>query len=461
MRRKNTPDIMLLDGWREYRHSKDMNRDIHRRVWLIAGPIIISNISVPMLGAVDTAVMGHLPDPKYIGGVAIGAMVFTFIYWGFGFLRMGTGGLTAQAFGAKDADEVRACLARAAVVGIPAALILIALQSPIAAAAFSILEASADVETLGREYFFVRIWGAPATLMNFALLGWFIGCQNTKAALWHQLSLNSVNIVLDLVFVLGCGWGVAGVAAATAIADVIAVIIGLLLALPILRKLGGRFAWANILETQKIKRTITLNVDIFIRTICLVFAFAYFTAQGAAFGNVVLAANAVMLNFQTFMAHALDGFAHAVEALGGGAIGAKDRRAFRDAVRVSVFWGLVVALGFTLIYLVAGPFIIDALTGIETVRKASREFLVWSIVMPLIAVFPFLFDGIFLGATRGATMRNAMIVSLLIYLVCCYALVPLWGNDGLWASLTIFMGARGLTLGVRYPGLVRSVGRVG
>ena len=452
---------MLLDGRREYRHSKDMNRDIHRRVWLIAGPIIISNISVPMLGAVDTAVMGHLPDPKYIGGVAIGAMVFTFIYWGFGFLRMGTGGLTAQAFGAKDVDEVRACLARAAVVGIPAALTLIALQFPIATMAFSILEASADVEALAQEYFFVRIWGAPATLMNFALLGWFIGCQNTKAALWHQLSLNGVNIVLDLVFVVGCGWGVAGVAAATAIADVIAVIIGLLLALPIMRKLGGRFAWVNILEAQKIKRTIALNVNIFVRTICLVSAFAYFTAQGAAFGNVVLAANAVMLNFQTFMAHALDGFAHAVEALGGGAIGAKDRRAFRDAVRVSVFWGLVVAHGFTLIYLVAGPFIIDALTGIETVREASREFLVWSIVMPLIAVFPFLFDGIFLGATRGATMRNAMIVSLLIYLVCCYALVPLWGNDGLWASLTIFMGARGLTLGVRYPGLVRSVGPVG
>jgi MATE family multidrug resistance protein len=438
-----------------------MKRDTHRRVWLIAGPIIISNISVPMLGAVDTAVMGHLPDPKYLGGVAIGAMVFTFIYWGFGFLRMGTGGLTAQAFGAKDADEVRACLARAAVIGIPVALILIALQLPIATVAFSILEASPDVEALAQEYFFVRIWGAPATLMNFALLGWFIGCQNTKAALWHQLSLNGVNIVLDLVFVLGFGWGVAGVAAATAIADGVAVVIGLFLALPILRKLGGEFVRAKILEASKIKRTIALNVDIFIRTICLVSAFAYFTAQGAAFGNVVLAANAVLLNFQTFMAHALDGLAHAAEALGGEAIGAKDRKAFRDAVRVSVFWGMVVAVGFSLLYLIAGPFIIDALTGIESVRETSREYLVWSVAMPLIAVFPFLLDGIFLGGTRGATMRNAMIASLLIYLACCYFLVPLWGNDGLWASLAIFMGARGLTLGVRYPALARSVGREG
>jgi len=438
-----------------------MNRETHKRVWLIAGPIIISNISVPMLGAVDTAVMGHLPDPKYLGGVAIGAMVFTFIYWGFGFLRMGTGGLTAQAFGAQDADEVRACLARAAVIGIPAALILIVLQLPIASVAFSILEASSDVENLAQEYFFVRIWGAPATLMNFALLGWFIGCQNTKAALWHQLSLNGVNIVLDLVFVVWFGWGVAGVAAATAIADAVAVVIGLFLALPILRGLGGQFVRAKILEASKIKRTVALNIDIFIRTICLVSAFAYFTAQGAAFGNVVLAANAVLLNFQTFMAHALDGFAHSAEALGGGAIGAKDRRAFRDAVRVSVFWGLVVAVGFSLLYLVAGPVIIDVLTGIETVRETGRDFLVWSAVMPLIAVFPFLLDGIFLGATRGATMRNAMIVSLMIYVASCYFLVPLWGNDGLWASLTIFMGARGLTLGVRYPALLRSVGRDG
>ncbi|MFT5488486.1 MAG: MATE family multidrug resistance protein [Alphaproteobacteria bacterium] len=438
-----------------------MNRDTHRRVWLIAGPIIISNISVPMLGAVDTAVMGHLPDPKYLGGVAIGAMVFTFIYWGFGFLRMGTGGLTAQAFGAKDADEVRACLARAAVIGIPAALILIVLQLPLASVAFSILEASPDVEALAQEYFFVRIWGAPATLMNFALLGWFIGCQNTKAALWHQLSLNGVNIVLDLVFVLGFGWGVAGVAAATAIADGVAVVIGLFLALPILRKLGGEFVRAKILETSKIKRTVALNVDIFIRTICLVSAFAYFTAQGAAFGNVVLAANAVLLNFQTIMAHALDGLAHAAEALGGGAIGAKDRKGFRDAVRVSVFWGMVVAVGFSLFYLVSGPLIIDALTGIDSVRVVAREYLGWSVLMPLIAVFPFLLDGIFLGGTRGATMRNAMIVSLLIYLACCYFLVPLWGNDGLWVSLTIFMGARGVTLGVRYPALVRSVGREG
>lgn len=435
-----------------------MSRETHIRVWHIAGPIIISNISVPMLGAVDTAVVGHLPDAKYLGGVAVGAMIFTFIYWGFGFLRMGTGGLTAQAFGAKDADEVRACLARAAVIGIPAAFILILLQVPIAMLAFSIVNASAEVEILAEEYFFVRIWGAPATLMNFALLGWFIGVQNTKAALIHQLALNGVNIVLDLVFVLGFGWGVTGVAAATALADVFAVIVGVLLALPVLRRLGGAFVREKIMETAKLRRTIALNVDIFIRTICLVSAFAYFTAQGAAFGNIALAANAVLLNFQTFMAHALDGLAHAAEALGGGAIGARDRKAFRDAVRISMLWGVVVAIGFALAYYIAGPAVIDALTGIEDVRDTARSYLPWAIAMPLVAVFPFVFDGVFLGATRGATMRNGMIASLGIYIVCCYFLIPLWGNDGLWASLTIFMGARGLTLAVRYPALERSVG---
>ncbi len=435
-----------------------MKREIHSRMWRLAAPIIISNISVPMLGAVDTAVVGHLPDARYLGGVAVGALVFTFIYWGFGFLRMGTGGLTAQAFGAEDADEVRACLARAAVIGIPVALILIILQAPIAWVAFTIVEATPEVEALAREYFFTRIWGAPATLMNFALLGWFIGVQNTKAALWHQLTLNGVNIVLDLVFVIGFGWGVAGVAAATAIADVAALAFGLWLALPIQRRLGGAFVRAKILEAEKIRRTVALNVDIFIRTICLVSAFAYFTAQGSAFGNVVLAANAVLLNFQTFMAHALDGFAHAAEALGGRAIGARDRQAFRDAVRAAMLWGLIVAIAFTLVYLLAGVAIVELLTGIQDVRAAAREYIVWSVVMPLVAVFPFVLDGVFLGATRGRTMRIAMIVSLVIYVVACLTFVPMWGNHGLWGALLIFMGARGVTLGVRYPALERSVG---
>lgn len=436
-----------------------MNRESHRRVWRIAGPIIISNISVPLLGAVDTFVMGHLPEPKFLGAVAIGAMIFSFLYWGFGFLRMGTGGLTAQAFGAGDGDEVRACLARAAVVGLPAALILILLQYPIALVAFAMVEASDAVEELARRYFFVRIWGAPATLINFALLGWFIGVQRARSALWHQLWLNGVNIVLDIVFVLGFGWDVEGVAAATVVAEVSAVAFGLWLVRPILPRVGGAFVRARILDAARLRVTMALNADIFVRTICLVFAFAWFTVQGAKFGDAVLAANAVLLNFQTFMAHALDGFAHSAEALGGRAIGARDRRAFRDAVFASACWAVAVAAGFCVVYGAAGGLLIDLLTTIEEVRGTARAHLVWSAVMPLVAVFPFLFDGVFLGATRGRAMRNAMIVSVGIYLAACQAFVPLWGNHGLWAALLAFMGARGITLGVRYGALERSVGQ--
>ena len=436
-----------------------MSRESHRRVWRIAGPIIVSNVSVPLLGAVDTFVMGHLPEPKYLGAVAVGAMIFTFLYWGFGFLRMGTGGLTAQAFGARDGDEVRACLARAAIVAAPVSLALILLQYPASLAALALVDASAAVEELARAYFSVRIWGAPATLMNFALLGWFIGCRRARTALWHQLFLNGANIVLDLVFVLGLGWDVEGVAAATVIAEFGAMGLGLWLARPILVRVGGAFVRERILDRAQLRRTFALSADIFVRTVCVVFAFAYFTARGAAFGDVMLAANAILLNFQTFMAHALDGFAHAAETLGGGAVGARDRREFREAVRTSALWALIAAVGFAAAYTVAGPLLVDLLTGIAEVRDAAREYLVWSQVMPLVSVVPFVLDGVFLGATRGRTMRNAMVASLAVYLVACFSLIPLWGNHGLWAALTIFMGVRGVTLLIRYPALERSVGR--
>ncbi len=436
-----------------------MNRASHLRVWRVAGPIMASNVSVPLLGAVDTFVMGHLPDPAFLGAVAVGAMIFTFLYWGFGFLRMGTGGLTAQAYGARDGDEVRACLARAALVALPVSLVLIAVQGPVSFVALELVDASARVEELAADYFRVRIWGAPATLANFALLGWFIGCRRARTALWHQLWLNGVNILLDLVFVLGFGWGVAGVAAATVVAEFAAAAFGLRLARPVLRGLGGAFVRGRILDGARMRRTVALSADIFVRTVCLVFAFAYFTARGAAFGDVVLAANAILLNFQTFMAHALDGFAHAAEALGGNAVGARDRRRFRDAVHASTLWAVIVAAGFSAVYVAAGAHVIDLLTGIPEVRAAARDFLAWSQVLPLLSVLPFVLDGIFLGATRGRAMRNAMALSLAAYLGACFWLVPLWGNHGLWAALAIFMAARGVTLGVLYPGLERSVGR--
>lgn len=432
--------------------------DWNRRVSRLAFPIIISNVSVPLLGAVDTAVVGHLPEAHHLGAVAVGAMVFNFIYWGFGFLRMGTTGFTAQAHGAGDADEVRATVARAMVIGIVGAALLLLIQVPIAALAFSVIEASGNVERLARDYFFIRIWGAPAALTNYVLLGWFLGLQNARAAMWVQIWMNGLNIVLDLLFVLGFGWGVGGVALATVIAEYSAVGFGLVMAARMLRGVGGAFRRDIIADPKPLRRMLSVNADILMRTVLLVFAFAYFTAQGAKMGDVTLAANAVLMNFQLFMAHALDGFAHAVQALAGVAIGARDRGAFRAAVRVSTIWAAWVAVGFTVAYAAAGMWIVAALTGIAEVRAAAAAYLPWAVAMPILSVWAYQLDGIFLGATRGSVLRNAMAVSVLVYIGACLVLVPMLGNHGLWLALSLFMALRGVTLATRYPALERSIG---
>ncbi len=429
----------------------------HGRVWRLAFPIIISNISVPLLGAVDTAVVGHLPDAKYLGGVALGAMIMSFVYWGFGFLRMGTTGLTAQAHGAGDADEVRASLARAALIGFAIGMVLMALQLPIAYVAFSMVDGSAEVEELARAYFAIRVFGAPGALVGYAYLGWFLGVQNARATLYVQLWMNGLNIALDLLFVLGFGWGVEGVALATVISEYAGAALCLWLAHRMFPRIGGRFLRARILARDRLIHTIAFNRDVFLRTICLVFAFAYFTARGAEMGDVMLAVNAVLLNFQIFMAHGLDGLAHAVQALAGGAIGARDRNAFHAAVRVSTQWAAALAVGVTVVYALAGHGIINMLTGIPEIREAAVIYLPWMIVSPVVSIWAYQLDGIFLGATRGHAMRNAMMASLAIYLALCWVLVPLWGNHGLWLSLMGFMAARGLTLWAFYPALNRAI----
>ena len=429
----------------------------HGRVWRLAFPIILSNISIPLLGAVDTAVVGHLPDAKYLGGVAIGAMIMSFVYWGFGFLRMGTTGLTAQAHGAGDADEVCASLARAALIGLVIGIALMALQLPLASMAFSLIESSAEVEELARSYFSIRVFGAPAALVGYAYLGWFLGVQNARVTLFVQLWMNGLNIALDLLFVLGFGWGVEGVALATVISEYAGVALCLWLAHRMFPGLGGKFLRARILARDRLIHTLAFNLDVFLRTICVVFAFAYFTARGAEMGDLILAANAVLFNFQIFMAHGLDGLAHTVQALAGGAIGARDRNAFRAAVRVSTMWASVLAIGFTAVYALAGHGIINMLTGLADVRESAAIFLPWVIISPVVSIWAYQLDGIFLGATRGHAMRNAMIVSLMVYLALCWFLVPLWGNHGLWVSLMGFMAARGITLWMAYPALNRAV----
>ena len=429
----------------------------HRRVWVLAGPIMLSNMTTPLLGAVDTAVVGQLPDAAYIGGVAIGAIVFSFLFWGFGFLRMGTTGFTAQAYGAGDHDELRATLLRPLVLALGLGALLIALRAPIGMLAFELLEASPEVEALAASYYEIRIWSAPAALVNYTVLGWLLGTQRARTALVLQVALNGVNVVLDLAFVIGLGWGVEGVALASLIAETGAAALGIAVVGRILARSGGRWDWARLLRRDRVVALFRVNLDIFLRTLALVVAFGYFTAQSAKMGDVTLAANAILLHLQTIMAYGLDGFSHAAEILAGGALGARSRPAFQGAVRAATIWGFGTAVLVALAYAALGPALIELFTVLPEVRTTAEAFLPWMILSPLVSVWSFLLDGIFIGTTRTAAMRNAMAVSLLAYLGACWLLVPALGNHGLWLAFTLFMAVRAITLAVVYPRLLRDI----
>ncbi|MEO2006168.1 MAG: MATE family efflux transporter [Candidatus Poribacteria bacterium] len=428
------------------------------RVWRLAGPLILSNMSIPLLGAVDTAVVGRMPDPSYIGAVALGSLVFSYLYWGCGFLRMGTTGLTAQAVGAGDLDEARAVFLRAAIVGAAAALLFVSLQAVIGKSAFGLLGGSVEVERLANLYFRTRIWGAPAALANFAVIGWLFGVEKTRYTLAIQIVQNLLNMGLDLLFVMAFGWGIRGVAVATVISEYVGLALGIVFVLRAARGVGGTWRWDLVAHRERLLHLLRVNGDIFIRTLALITGFAYFTQQGARMGDVTLAANAILMHFQAIQAYGLDAFAHAAEILIGGAVGSGRRDAFRKAVRVSTTWAAGTALVCCLLYAVGGGALIRAMTTIETVRDAARALLPWAIVSPIISVWSFQLDGIFLGATRTREMRNGMLVALGVFLVAVHTLVPLLGNHGLWLALMVYMLARACVLAAFYPRIVRQIG---
>jgi MATE family multidrug resistance protein len=410
---------------------------------------------VPLLGVVDTAVMGRMPDPSYIGGVALASVVFNFLYWGFGFLRMGTTGLTAQAFGAGDADEARATFGRAFLLALGFGVALIALQTPIAWVGFWLLTGSAEAERQARFYYFARIWDAPATLANFATLGWLLGAGRPRSALAVQLVSVGVNGVLDVWFVLGLGWGTAGVAYATVTAQYAALGVGL--AVVAGRGFGGRWAWGRFRDAEGLRRLLRVNGDIFLRTLCLILAFAFFTQQGARMGDVVLAANAILLQFQGLQAYALDAFAHAAEILVGNACGSRDGKAFRSAVRVSTLWAVGAGALYTLVYCFGGTALIAAMTTSDAVRETAAHYLPWATVSPLVSVWSFQLDGIFIGATRTREMRDGMTLSLVVFIALAVWGVSAWGNHGLWAAFLVFMVTRAATLRAFYPRIVHAL----
>ncbi|PPB80298.1 MATE family multidrug resistance protein [Albidovulum inexpectatum] len=422
----------------------------HRRVLKIALPIVLSNVTVPLLGAVDTGVVGQLGQAAPIGAVGLGAVILSTIYWVFGFLRMGTTGLVAQSHGARDPAETGAILTRALLIGGVAGLAFILLQAVLFRAAFAIAPASAEVESLTRDYLAIRIWGAPATICLYAITGWLIAVERTRGVLAVQVWTNGLNMLLDVVFVLGLGWGVQGVAAATLIAEWTGLALGLYLCRAAFA--GGQWRdWARVFDRARIARMLQVNGDIMLRSVLLQGAFTSFVFLGARFGDVTLAANQVLLQFLQITAFGLDGFAFAAESLVGQAVGARRAGEVRRAAAVSGQWGLVGAVALGIAFWLAGPALIDILTTEPHVRAAARDYLPWVAFAPVIGIASWMLDGIFIGATLSREMRNAMIVSVAVYVVALLSLPPVWGNHGLWAALMILNMVRGLTMAALYP----------
>ncbi|MEM5330671.1 MATE family efflux transporter [Paraburkholderia sp. JHI2823] len=426
-------------------------RGWHRRVLTLAFPIVLANLTQPILGAVDTAVAGHLGSAADLGGVALGGLFFNFVFWGFGFLRMGTTGLVAQAHGAREFAALRANVVRALLLAFAIGIVILLIQSPVIRYTLAAIGGSVEVQHNATIYCLARIGSAPFALANYVVLGYLLGTQRVRIALASQIFINLVNVAAVLGYVYGLGWGIAGIGAATATADALGFVFGACVLWRLRPRGLAPLALRTVLEPAAVKRLVVLNRDIFLRTLCLLGSFGWFAHLGAAQGDAILAANALLLNFQTFMAYGLDGFAHAAEALVGAAIGAGNRTAFREAVKVNLFWSALGAFGFSVVYWVCGPWIIGQLTDQPAVRTAALTFLPWAALSPLISVWGFLLDGVFIGATRTRELMHAMVVSLAVFLGASWALVGPLGNHGLWIALLVFMAARGLTLSPLVP----------
>ena len=428
-----------------------------------AWPIILANSASPLLGLTDTAVIGRTGTEVSLGAIALGSLIFSFVYWTFGFLRMGTTGLVAQANGSEDEIEVQATLARAALMGCAIGLLLILAQVPIFKLALSILSGSQAVESVAGTYMELRIWGAPATLANYALLGALIGLGHSRTLLVIQIVLNSINILLDVLFAGYLGMGVAGIALGTMIAEWSAGILSFILILRILRKRHSGetpfWPWDHIRDLRRLGRTMLIQLDIMVRTLCLLIGFGWFTQQGARLGDVTLAANHILLQFVAFSAFFLDGIAYASEALVGAAAGARRVNVFNTLVRKTTILAAIVALALSASVYSFGQTLIHVLTDLDTIRLATTQALPFAAAYILVSFMAFQLDGIYIGVTRTRDMRNAALASLGIYIGAGWLLTDNWENTGLWLAFICFILARACTLGALYPRLVKSIER--
>ncbi len=419
---------------------------MQKEILRLAIPNIISNLSIPLLSSVDAILMGHLSEPYFIGAVAVGGIIFNFIYWSFGFLRMGTTGLVAQAYGKKDNKEILSVLYRALLTAIIIGIIIILVQSLISRISFMLINASDDVEKYAKTYFHIRIYAAPAVLSLYAFQGWFLGMQNARYPLYILVFLNIVNIIFNVLFVKYFGMNADGVALGTVLAQYLGLGLAIILYLK-MKTSGSTFIhFAELINLSAIKNFFRVNFDIFIRTIALIFAFSFFTAKSAEFGDTVLGANTILLQLWTIFAYGADGFAFAAESLIGKYKGAKDYLKLKIAVNSVFVWGLIFGIIVTLVYVVFLESLINLYTSNQEMVKLALYFSAWTIYTPVINSICYVWDGIYIGATATKAMRNAMLfATLLIYIPSYYLTYDIWGNNGLWFSLTFFMFMRGAT----------------
>ncbi|MFG3596289.1 MATE family efflux transporter [Bradyrhizobium sp. RDI18] len=423
------------------------------QVFAIAGPAMVANLTTPLIGIVSTTAIGRLGDATLLGGVALASVLFDCMFWLFGFLRMSTVAFTAQSLGAGETSELRAILARGLIVAALVGAALIALQIPLASILLGVMGGSDSVTQAAKTYFAIRIWSAPLALGNYVVLGWLVGQARAKLALGTQITINLINVAATVVLVLALDFGIAGAAIAALIAEAA----GLMLGLQIARHLSkGQLgvSRAMLFDPAKLMRMLSVNRDIMIRTASLIAAFLFFTAQGARAGDLTLAANAVLNNFLLFGAFFLDGLANAAEQLCGRAYGARNKAAFAGAVKLVVMWGFGFALAVAACFLLFGPAFVDVMTANAEVRRIARDYLPFVIFAPLLGVFAFAFDGIYIGATWARDMRNLMVASLVIFLTAWFALRS-FGNAGLWGALLVHYAARGGLEALRYPALLR------
>ena len=434
-----------------------VSRDItSRRILRIALPILFSNATIPILGAVDTGVIGQLGDPAAIGAVGIGAIIRSAIYWVFGFLRMGTVGLTSQAYGAKDFMEVDALLGRCLIVGFSAGLIIILIQSVAFQLALNISPASKEVELFASKYIEIRIFSAPAAIALFGITGWLIALERTKSILLIQLFMNGLNVILDILLVNHFELGIQGVAYASLVAEWCGFILGLYLCRDRLMA-KGFLNFLQIFDKKRLTNMVNVNIDILIRSLLLQMAIISFLFIGSDFGDLALASNQILLQFIHIVSYALDGFAHAAETLVGQSVGARDRRSFRQAAILTTIWAGLICIIFVMFFLIFGGHLVDLMTVSPEVRLEARKYLPYLSILPLIGLFSYMLDGIFIGATRTRDMRNMMFISFLGYVLVLFLLIPNFENHGLWFGLMALYILRAVTLSLKYPALEASI----